>query len=201
MAFDISRKGLTTLKDVEFPPNVTTLYCSNNNLTTLEGCPPSVIKLHCTYNLLTTLEGCPPNVTMLNCSCNQLTNLKGCPLNVKELYCGGNLLTTLDCIEFYQNIETLYCHSNKLTNLKGCPSSVKKLICRNNSLIDQYQNKSLNEIHKINRIKALKKGISLLRNLLSALRIQRFWRKWWYEELDSEGVNRFIRKSFIEFNN
>src|SRR2546421_605462 len=153
MAFDISRKGLTTLKDVEFPPNVTTLYCSNNNLTTLEGCPPSVIKLHCTYNLLTTL--------------------KGCPSSVKELYC----------------------RSNQLTTLEGCPSSVKKLICRNNSLIDQYQNKSLNEIHKINRIKALKKGISLINNLLSALRIQRFWRKWWYEELDSEGINRFIRRS------
>jgi len=32
------------------------------------------------------------------------------------------------------------------------------------------------------------------------LRIQRCWRRWWYEELDSEGVNRFIKKSFIQFN-
>ena len=136
MTFDISLRGLTTLKGIKFPPDVTTLYCGGNQLTTLEGCPPNVTSLYCSYNQLTTLEGCPPSVT--------------------ELYCDDNPLT------------------------------------------DQYQNKTLDEIHNINRIKALKRGISLINNLLSSLKIQRCWRKWWYEELDSDGVNRFIRKSFIE---
>ena len=96
------------------------------------------------------------------------------------------------------NVTKLDCSYNQLKTLEGCPPSVKTLYCHRNSLIDQYKNKSILEIHNINRIKALKKGISLLTNLMSVLKIQRSWRKWWYEELDSEGINRFIRKSFIE---
>ena len=137
MTFDVSRKGLTTLKGIEFPPDNTILYCYGNQLTTLEGCPSNVTTFSCYGNQLTTLEGCPPNVT------------------------------------------TLYCYGNPL--------------------VDQYKDKSLPEIHEINRIKALQKGISLLNNLIYTLKIQRCWRRWWYEELDSEGVSRFIRKSFIEF--
>src|SRR5947208_576254 len=111
MTFDISSKGLTTLKDIEFPPSVTTLYCGSNQLTTLEGCHPSVTTLNCGGNRLATLEGCPPSVVELSCVSNQLTTLEGCPSSVK----------------------ILYYHDNPLT--------------------DQYQNKTLDEIHNINRIK------------------------------------------------
>src|SRR5438477_219544 len=107
MIFDISSKGLTTLKDIEFPPSVTTLYCYRNQLITLEGCPPSVTELHCHRNQLKTLEGCPPSVTELHCHRNQLKTLEGCPLSITELYCDDNPLT------------------------------------------DQYQNKTLDEIHNI----------------------------------------------------
>ena len=139
MELDISSRGLTTLKGIEFSPDITLLYCDDNRLTTLEGCPPNVTRLCCNDNQLTTLEGCPPNVI--------------------------------------------------------------SIICNNNPLIDQYKNIiTLEEIHMINRIKAFKKGIHLLNNLIYALKIQRCWRKWWYDELDSEGVNRFIKKSFGEFN-
>src|SRR5207253_1271985 len=110
-------------------------------------------------------------------------------------------LTTLKGIEFPPNITKLDCDGNQLTTLEECHPTVIKLDYYKNPLVDQYKNKTLDEIHKINRIKSLKKGISLINNLLSTLKIQRRWRKWWYEELDSEGVNRFIRKSFIEFNN
>src|SRR5437667_67752 len=108
MSFNISSRGLTTLKDIEFPPYITTLYCYNNQLTSLEGCPPNVTELYCSYNQLTTLKRCPPSVV------------------------------------------TLYCYGNPL--------------------IDLYKDKSILEIHNINRIKALKKGISLINNLLSALK-------------------------------
>ena len=139
MSFNISSRGLTTLKGIKFPSNIEELYCSHNQLTTLEGCPPNVTTLYCYGNQLTTLEGCPPSVT--------------------TLYCGGN------------------------------------------PLIDLYKDKSILEIHNINRIKTFRKGISLLNRLIFTVKIQRYWRKWWYEELDSEGVNRFIKKSFTEFNN
>ena len=181
MYFSISSKKLTSLKDVKFPPDIEVLNCD--------------------FNQLTSLEGCPYNVTKICCVGNQLTSLEGCPQNVIEIYCSVNQLTTLDGIEFYPSVTILNCSYNRLTSLKGCPPSVKEIYCDGNPLIDQYKNKTLKEIHNINRIKALKKGISLINNLLSALKIQRCWRKWWYEELDSEGVNRFIRESFIEFNN
>jgi len=179
MDFNLFNKGLTTLKGIEFPPNVTTFDCDGNRLTTLEGCPPSVKTLYCSYNQLITLKGCPPSVKTLYCHRNQLTTLEGCP----------------------PSITILYCSSNQLTTLEGCPPTVIKLDYYKNPSVDQYKNKTLDEIHNINRIKALKRGISLINNLLSALKIQRCWRKWWYEELDSDGVNRFIRKSFIEFQN
>ena len=66
MDLDISYKNLTTLKGIEFPPNITTLYCYSNQLTTLEGCPSSVKELYCYNNQLTTLEGCPQSVTTLH---------------------------------------------------------------------------------------------------------------------------------------
>ena len=110
-------------------------------------------------------------------------------------------LTTLKDIEFPPSVTTLNCCGNQLTTLEGCPPSVTTLYCGGNPLIDLYKDKSILEIHNINRIKAFKKGISLINDLLSASKIQKCWRKWWYHELDSEGVNRFIKKSFIEFNN
>src|SRR5205085_2339794 len=192
MNFDISFKGLTTLKGIEFPPNITELYCNSNRLTTLEGCPPSITTLYCNNNRLTTLEGCPPSVTKLKCCDNQLTTLEGCPPNVTTLDCCGNLLTTLEGCP--PNVIKLDCFYNQLTTLEGCPLNVTIIYCHRNMLVDPYKDKSLPEIHNINRIKALKKGISLLNRLISASKIQRFWRKWWYEELDSENISRFIRK-------
>src|SRR5207237_377458 len=150
MEFDISSRNLTTLKDIDFPSNITTLNCSGNQLTTLEGCPPSVTTLYCYGNQLTTLEGCPPSVTILDCYGNQLTTLEGCP----------------------PSVTTLYCYGNQLTTLEGCPPNVTIINYSYNPLTDQYKDKTLDEIHKINRIKALKKGISLINNLLSALKIQ-----------------------------
>ena len=215
MSYNIKSRGLTTLKDIEFPPYITTLYCYNNQLTSLEGCPPSVTTLYCFYNQLITLEGCPPNVEILDCSFNhlitlegchvemlicshnQLTSLKGCPLNVKEIYCYYNQLTTLEGCSL--NVKMIDCSNNQLTTLEGCSSNVTKIHWYGNPLTDQYRNESLKQIHNINRIKAFRKGISLLNKLFSVLKIQRFWRKWWYDELDSEGMNRFIKKSFTEF--
>ena len=134
---------------------------------------------------------------MLDCSYNLLKTLEGCPSSVIALYCNGNQLTTLEGCS--PNVTKLYCYDNQLTTLEGCPPSVTILYRNDNPLAKQYQNKSLEEIHNINRIKAFKKGISSIDRLISALKIQRRWRKWWYEELDSEDVNRFIKKSFMEF--
>ena len=65
MLFDISKRGIKSLKHVKFPEGVTYLNCSNNQLTSLEGCPRSVTVLDCRSNRLTSLEGCPAAVKML----------------------------------------------------------------------------------------------------------------------------------------
>src|SRR5436189_91985 len=112
-------------------------------------------------------------------SLSGLTTLKDIefPSDIIGHYCAGNLLTTLEGCP--PNITTLDCYSNQLTTLEGCPPNVTIINYSYNPLTDQYKDKTLDEIHKINRIKALKKGISLINNLLSALKIQRCWRKWW----------------------
>ena len=67
--------------------------CSDNNLTSLEGCP-TVINggFHCGFNNLTSLKGCP---TVINggfhCSNNYLTSLECCPKEVNGNFsCNNN---------------------------------------------------------------------------------------------------------------
>lgn len=86
-------------------------WCSNNNLTSLEGCPKTVGGgFYCGGNKLTSLKGCPETVGgNFSCVGNNLTSLKGCPESV-----GGYF----DCSD------------NKLASLKGCPKSVgRKFLC------------------------------------------------------------------------
>lgn len=195
MKLDISGKGLTTLVGVKFPAAVEILYCDHNQLRSLEGCPKTVKELYCYNNLLTSLEGCPASVKVLCCQNNLLTSLKGCPHRVKKLYCNYNRLTSLyGCPSDVQYLE---CNNNQLESLYGCPSGVQSLYFSNNPLDEQYQGKTLQEIHVLNKVKAYKKGIDRLAFVI-AVRIQRWWRKKWYDELDSEGVTRFCKMCIKE---
>ena len=80
-------------------------YCSNLELTSLEGAPQKVGgSFSCSENKLTSLKGAPQKVDWIfDCSDNQLTSLEGAPQEV-----GGNF----------------NCHSNQLTSLKGAPKTV-----------------------------------------------------------------------------
>jgi hypothetical protein len=73
-------------------------YCSDNNLTTLEGAPQSVSgDFYCYHNELTTLEGAPQSVEgHFACDNNMLTTLEGAPLSISGHFaCDNNMLTTL----------------------------------------------------------------------------------------------------------
>lgn len=51
-------------------------------------------------------------------------------------------------------------------------------------------------------VKDFYKGLDLIRTVYKnkcARRIQRFWRKWWYDDLDSNGVSRFCKQSMREY--
>jgi len=108
---NISNLKIKSLKDYfEVHPEhagVTNLDCSDNQLTTLNGCPTSVTRLNCSDNQLTSLVGCPNSVTWLSCTNNQLTTLNGFPSSVTSLYCFGNNLDPIYkdnyCVPMYKN--------------------------------------------------------------------------------------------------
>jgi Leucine-rich repeat (LRR) protein len=98
-------------------------YCSNNRLTTLEGCPQTVGgDFSCSSNQLTTLEGGPKSVGgYFSCYNNQLTTLEGCPQTVGgDFDCSSNQLTTLEggpkSVGGYFN-----CHNNNIKDFRGFP--------------------------------------------------------------------------------
>ena len=139
----------------------------NKNLTTLEGIefPDDLIVLDISHNKLTSLQYCPPNLKILYCWNNQLTSLQ---------YCSPNLLE-------------LYCSNNQLTSLLYCPYNIKELNYHSNPIIQQYQNKTIQEINQINRVKYFQLGLSKINNLIlnhKAFIIQRCWQDYWYKPND-----------------
>ena len=70
------------LKDVVINGN---FYCSDNNLTSLEGCPKEINgNFNCSDNKLSSLKHCPKEVKgNFYCFNNKLSSLKHCPKIVK----------------------------------------------------------------------------------------------------------------------
>ena len=96
--------------------------CSNNELTSLDGCPKEVGgDFYCNNNKLTSLDGSPKEVGGdFNCDNNELTSLDGCPKEVGgDFNCYNNKLTSLDGSPNYSGY--FDCSNNKLTSLEGCP--------------------------------------------------------------------------------
>lgn len=75
----VGRVGLTTLPDL-LPPNITTLFIPDNNLTSLPELPPGLRELSVSYNQLTRL---PESITGL--SSEATVNLEGNPLSERTL--------------------------------------------------------------------------------------------------------------------
>ncbi len=87
----LSYKGLSELP-LKFGIVSGSFYCSNNNLTSLEGCPNEVNgEFSCSYNQLTSLEGLSKIIKgTLFCTNNKLTNLKGIETVDRFIFCGEN---------------------------------------------------------------------------------------------------------------
>jgi hypothetical protein len=120
---NLSLKGLTSLKGIEFPEGIKIVYCSYNQLTSLEGLPEGVKYVYCDHNKLTSLKGLPEGVKYVDCDNNQLTSLEGLPQGIKEVHCCYNQLTSLEGLP--QGVKIVYCADNQLTSLEGLPEGVK----------------------------------------------------------------------------
>ena len=157
-SIDVSEREINSLEGIQYFAALTSLYCKNNPLTSLDvsGCT-ALTELYCNNNKLTSLDatGCTA-LEKLECYENLLTSLdvSGCTA-LTELYCNNNKLTSLDAtscttlekLECYENLLTslnvsgctalteLYCNNNKLTSLDatGC-TKLYKLYCYNNKL-------------------------------------------------------------------
>jgi len=57
---DLSNKGLTELPDLSKLIHITSLNCSNNQLTYITNFPPNITSLNCSNNQLTSLPSFPP---------------------------------------------------------------------------------------------------------------------------------------------
>jgi hypothetical protein len=99
---DLSNKNLKTLVGLNIPQKVGgDFYCSNNQLTSLEGAPQEVGGyFYCSNNQLTSLEGAPQKVGgNFSCSNNQLTSLEGAPQKVGgqvHIKYKGKIITSID---------------------------------------------------------------------------------------------------------
>ena len=84
-----------------------------------------------------------------------------------------------------------------LTSLVGInfPENVKLLYCWNNPFNSEYLNKSVEEIHEINKIKAYRKGILKLNSIIFPTLIQRCFRYHYYDKLNSDGISVFCLRS------
>lgn len=109
---DMSKKGLTSLKGIEYFQMLTTLDCYNNNLTSLDVSKlPRLQNLDCHSNQLTSLNVIKEKrynwLLKLNCSQNKLTQLDISQGIGDELDCSSNQLTYIDfshCNDFLHKI-------------------------------------------------------------------------------------------------
>jgi Leucine-rich repeat (LRR) protein len=157
---DISRKNISTIPEIQYFTSLTTLDCSNNQLTSLDmsGCT-SLQTLNCSNNQLTSLDVSGyTSLQTLNCNhCNSMTflNVSGCT-NLTTLDCSNNFLRSLDVsgctslqtldgnwniwtsldVSECTSLQTLNCdHCNSMgsLNVSGC-TSLQTLDCSWNSL-------------------------------------------------------------------
>ena len=116
---DVSGKYISNLKGIEFFTALTSLSCTDNQLTSLDVSKNTALQyLYCYNNQLTSLD-VSKNTALTNLSCdgNQLAALNVTKNTALQyLSCNNNQLTTLD-VSKNTALKVLYCHGNQLTTL------------------------------------------------------------------------------------
>ena len=152
----VHRKGIQSLKGIEFFTSLTYLNCDNDQLTSLDMSKNTALtELSCFSNQLTSLDvsknteltllSCGGNqltsldlskntmLTYLDCSGNQLTSLDVTQNTaLTNLNCEWNQLTSLDLLKNTELVE-LYCDGNQLTllDVSGCTALTTLYCCSN----------------------------------------------------------------------
>ncbi|CUQ82066.1 Internalin-J precursor [Alistipes finegoldii] len=129
---DISRKNISTIPEIQYFTSLTTLDCSNNQLTSLDmsGCTnlQTLNCNHCNSMRSLNVSGCT-SLQTLNCDhCNSMgsLNVSGCT-SLQTLDCSWNSLTFLN-VSGCTSLMTLNCKnclSPLSLNASGCTSLAK----------------------------------------------------------------------------
>ena len=149
---DVHGKSIGRLNGIEFFPNLETLYCYNNTLTSLDVSKnEKLADLWCSQNNLTSLDVSKnPELKELWCSDNNLTSLDVSKnIALQKLACSGNQLTSLDVSE-NEKLEILLCSGNQLTSLDVSQNSaLEQLSCYDNQLtsLDVSKNTNLTSLN------------------------------------------------------
>jgi len=140
--------------DVSENPNLQTLECGANQLTTLNVSKnTNLLHLICSNNKLTTLDvSGNTNLQSLWCNLNQLTSVDVSQNSeLLQLLCGNNQLKELD-LSSNKKLDVLECRENQLTSL-DLTNNLELLIvdCSNNQLSNlETKNPKLNHLWCIN---------------------------------------------------
>ena len=129
--------NITDLTGIEAFVSLTGLYCSGNQLTSLDVSTCTALALlYCNDNQLTSLDvSTCTALYILRCSANNLTSLDVSPCTILSyLSCDDNQLTILN-LSTCTVLTELYCNNNQLTslNLSTC-AALEILDCSNNQL-------------------------------------------------------------------
>ena len=148
---DVNKKGITTLEGIEYFPKLETLFCSENQLTSLDVSQNTELTwLVCYENQLTELDmSSNPILHDLSCSGNKLTSLNVSQNEkLQTLYCSENKLTSL-VVGKSENLGTLHCYDNQLTELDVTQFiALQELWCYKNQLtsLDVSKNEKLEKL-------------------------------------------------------
>ena len=136
-SLDPTNRGISSLQGIEYFPNLETLYCNGNQLTSLDvSMLTKLEQLSCYKNQLTTLDVSKnPALRGLQCYENQLTTLDVSQNPaLKYIRCDGNQLMSLD-LSKNTALEEIACNDNQLTSLVFSQNTALKYIfCYNNQL-------------------------------------------------------------------
>jgi hypothetical protein len=143
--------NISDLTGIEYFTALTTLYCQDNQLTSLDVSTNTALEvLRCHNNQLTSLDVSQNTaLTVLECSQNNLTTLDVSQNTaLTELECDQNNLTTLD-VSQNTALTSLFCYNMPLTSLDvSGATALTSLDCEINNLtsLDVSQNTDLTKL-------------------------------------------------------
>lgn len=148
----VNYRNISSLQGISIFENLEALYCTGNQLDSLDVSHNTALKkLCCMENQLTGLDVSQNTaLTILTCNDNLLTSLDITHnLTLKELYCYSNNMQNLD-VSQNTSLEVLFCEFNKLTSLDvSNNTALIRLDCSGNQLtdLDVSNNIALKELY------------------------------------------------------